>query len=79
MWTTDALATQQQPVEGGETPVRSSPPPMISRPWLTGFWWQVYAFERPGRLLRRLAWGLHPECADWIAVSVDDKLEVVHV
>ena len=22
MWTTDALATQQQPVEGGETPVR---------------------------------------------------------
>ena len=39
----------------------------------------VFAFERPGRLLRRLAWGTHPECEDWIAVSVDDTLEVVHV
>ncbi len=39
----------------------------------------VFAFERPGRLLRRLAWGTHPDCEDWVAVSVDNTLEVVHV
>jgi len=36
-------------------------------------------FGRPGQVVRRLAWGRHDECRDWIAVTVDDKLEVVHV
>jgi hypothetical protein len=39
----------------------------------------VFAFERHRHLLRRLAWGTHPDCADWVAVSVDNTLEVVHV
>ena len=36
-------------------------------------------FERQGQVLRHLAWGGHEECKDWVAVTVDDTLEVVHV
>ena len=36
-------------------------------------------FGRPGQVVRRLAWGTHAVCKDWVAVTVDDTLEVVHV
>eukprot|EP01046_Picozoa_sp_COSAG06_P032681 COSAG06_NODE_3284_length_5557_cov_6.793148_3_plen_66_part_00 len=65
MWATDSSRSSSSSSSAGEEGEGEEVP--------------VFAFERPGRLLRRLAWGTHPECEDWIAVSVDDTLEVVHV